>query len=109
MFSANPLFSFNSQAWWQDAPQLALDRGYARITARGEIVCRRGATLEPDEWLWVLAHLALHSGLGHLDAKRPRSTAGDAVACLEVNRFLRESHVGREAVPLPEELPRRDR
>jgi predicted metal-dependent peptidase len=108
LMRANALFSFAGRVHWRDVPQLALDRGYAHVTAHGEIVCHRGTSLDPDEWYWVLAHLALHCGLGHLDPGRSRNLAGDAVACLEVNRFLRESHIGREAMPLPAELPRRD-
>jgi predicted metal-dependent peptidase len=108
LMRGNALFSFAGRPHWHDVPQLALDRGYAHVTSHGEIVCRRGISLDPDEWYWVLAHLALHCGLGHLDPTRTRSAAGDAAACLDVNRFLRESHIGREAVALPAELPRRD-
>ncbi len=39
---------------------------------------------------------------------RPRDTAARAADCLEVNRFLRESRVGLEPIPLPVELPRTD-
>ncbi|HET8658841.1 MAG TPA: hypothetical protein VFM55_07560 [Micromonosporaceae bacterium] len=108
LLRGNALFSFAGRVYRCDVPQLALDRGYGHVTHHGEIVCHSGASLGPDEWYWVMAHLALHCGLGHLDPGRARSAAADAVACLEVNRFLRESHIGREAVPLPAELPRRD-
>jgi predicted metal-dependent peptidase len=104
----NALFSFAGRPHWRDVPQLALDRGYAHVTSHGEIVCQRGISLDPHEWYWVMAHLALHCGLGHLEPMRARSAAADAAACLDVNRFLRESRIGREAVALPAELPRRD-
>jgi predicted metal-dependent peptidase len=104
----NPLFSFVGRPAWRDVPRLALDRGYAHLTPYSEIICHSGARLDPDEWYWVMAHLALHCGLGHLEPTRGRGPVADALACLEVNRFLRESNIGREAVALPIELPRRD-
>jgi predicted metal-dependent peptidase len=108
MMRANQLFSFSARPSWRDVPRLALDRGYAHLTTHGEIICHSGAQLDPNEWYWAMAHLALHCGLGHLDAARSRGPVLDALACLEVNRFLRESNIGREAVRLPVELPRRD-
>ena len=78
----------------------------ASTTAGRRSSCNRaGARLDPDEWVWVVAHLLLHLGLGHLADDRRRDAAADAAACLEVNRFLRESRVGREPIPLPAELP----
>ena len=93
---------------WIDVPALAQTHGWAHLSTHGAIVCHKGATLDADEWAWVMAHLALHRGLGHLreDRPGPRDAVAAAVDCLEVNRFLRETKVGREPMLLPAELPR---
>ena len=105
---ATPPFHSSGDARRADLHWLAQDRGFARVTTNGEIVCHQGVLLDPDEWVWVVAHLMLHRGLGHLGDGRARDAAARAADCLEVNRFLRESRVGREPVPLPVELPRAD-
>jgi predicted metal-dependent peptidase len=89
-----------------DDPHLAHGGGWGRVSTAGHIVCHDGADLAPEEWLWVVAHLMLHRGLGHLAAERVRDAAARAADCLEVNRFLREARVGREPLALPAELPR---
>jgi predicted metal-dependent peptidase len=95
----------------QEMPALVADRGWARVSTHGEISCGDHVQLDPDEWAWVLGHLMLHRGLGHLAQDWPgdgsaRDEAANAVACLAVNRFLREAKLGREPFPLPVELPR---
>ena len=92
-----------------DSPRLAQARGWAYLTAAGEVVCHKYADLEPDEWAWVVAHALLHRGFGHLRQDRqPRDAVETAVACLAVNRFLRELRLGREPMLLPAELPTGD-
>jgi len=102
------LFRFPGNVHWREVPELVADRGYGRVTSAGAVSCNRQAVLDPDEWAWVVAHLALHRGLGHLAPDRPGDAAARAVACLEVNRFLRESRIGRAPLALPAQLPRGD-
>jgi predicted metal-dependent peptidase len=107
LLGSNGLFRSVYGVEFREVPRLAQDRGYARIDQYGSVVCHK-TSLDPDEWVWVIAHLMLHRGLGHLDGPRHPDAAARAVACLEVNRFLRESKIGREPIPLPVELPRGD-
>jgi predicted metal-dependent peptidase len=108
VLSAHGLFRSFAEVRFLDVPRLAQDRGYARVTSAGIIECHQSARLDPDEWAWVVAHLMLHRGLGHLEQDHRSDAAGRAVDCLECNRFLRESRLGREPFHLPEELPRGD-
>jgi predicted metal-dependent peptidase len=105
--ATGPFYS-DGQATWTDEPDLKAAGGYAYVTTEGDIACREGARLDPEQWVWVVAHLMLHRGLGHLDEQRHRDAAADAAACLEANRFLRDSQIGREPVALPDELPSGD-
>ena len=98
-------FYTSGGARWDDVPALVADRGFARLTTSGEIVCQRGTALDPDEWVWVVGHLLLHRGLGHLAPERRRDPVSAVLACIEVDRFLRESRIGREPLPLPADLP----
>lgn len=112
------LFRHFDQVTFAEAPRLAQDKGYGSVTSTGAVTCHRGAHLDPDEWAWVVAHLLLHRGMGHLDVTdgNPSRHGGpsrrdDIVAatqCLEVNRFLREAKIGREPILLPTVLPRGD-
>jgi predicted metal-dependent peptidase len=55
-----------------------------------------------------VAHALLHRGFGHLrEDRRPADAVEAAVACLVVNRFLRDLRLGREPIGLPE-LPTGD-
>jgi predicted metal-dependent peptidase len=102
------LFRSAGQVGWQDLPSLVQARGYGQVTSAGVISCNKHATLDADEWAWVIAHLLLHRGLGHLAEDRRHDAVAGALACLEANRFLRESKIGREPITLPVELPRND-
>jgi predicted metal-dependent peptidase len=102
------LFRDVQRLQWTDSGRLTQDRGYAYLDSNGAIYCRKDAVLEPDEWAWVVAHLLLHRGMGHLRSDRRRDVAQSTVDCLEVDRFLREAKLGREPLALPAELPRGD-
>lgn len=106
--AAHGLFRSFSSVSLVDSPRLAADRGYGYLDSNGRVTCHRGAGLDPDEWAWVVAHLLLHRGMGHLAEPRRRDEAACTVDCLEVNRFLREAKLGREPLLLPTELPRGD-
>jgi hypothetical protein len=108
ILAGHGLFRYFGDVGWREVDKLVVDRGYGHVTTDGQVVCNKKAQLDPDEWAWVVGHLLLHRGLGHLAEDRQHDTAGRAAACLEVNRFLREARMGREAVPLPAELPRGD-
>ena len=107
VLGAHGLFRRLGDVKFLEVPRLAQDRGHAFLDQCGYVVCHR-TVLDADEWAWVVAHLLLHRGFGHLDGPRERDAAARAVACLEVNRFLRDSKIGREPFPLPVELPRGD-
>ncbi|MFF5226248.1 hypothetical protein [Dactylosporangium sp. NPDC000521] len=51
---------------WAEDAQLIRDRGHARVYADGTVIANKHSPLEPDEWIWVFAHCALHLGFGHL-------------------------------------------
>jgi predicted metal-dependent peptidase len=108
MLAGHGLFRSFGDVGWREVDKLVVDRGYGHVTTNGAIVCNKKAKLDPDEWAWVVGHLLLHRGLGHLAEDRQHDAARRATACLEVNRFLREARMGREPVPLPAELPRGD-
>jgi predicted metal-dependent peptidase len=95
--------------WAEDTP-LIRALGHARVHADGVVVANKHSPLEPDEWIWVFAHCALHLGFGHLDDDpddpATRVDAELAVArCVVVARFQAELRLGRSPVHLPPELP----
>jgi len=110
LLSAHGLFRSFFDVSWVDSPRLAQARGWAYVSTTGDVVCHKSVDLDADEWAWVVAHALVHRGFGHLreGRRRQRDAVEAAVACLSVNRFLRELRLGREPLPLPEVLPRGD-
>lgn len=115
--AAHPMFVPMTSGGWStshasavlaDSPRLAMARGYATVDPHGTIVANRAARLEADEWRWVLAHLLLHLGFGHLDPAAGQDEAYASVACVVVVRFQRAVKLGREPVRLPGALPAGD-
>jgi predicted metal-dependent peptidase len=73
--------------------------GWATVSGYGTIQVhpkRRGA---PEEWAWVLAHCALHMGLGHL-RKMDDPIAWQAACDVFIARFLRDLKFGRPPAEL---------
>ncbi|MGI5178791.1 DUF2201 family putative metallopeptidase [Dactylosporangium sp. CA-152071] len=91
---------------WAEDTQLIRDRGHARVYADGTVIANKHSPLEPDEWVWVFAHCALHLGFGHLclgpaDAASPPDTELAVARCVVVARFQAELRLGRPPVLLP--------
>ncbi|MEV0458084.1 hypothetical protein AB0H89_23255 [Catellatospora methionotrophica] len=93
---------------WAEDAELGRARGWARVRADGQITVNRNAPAEPAEWMWVLAHCALHLGFGHLEPGRTGDHAAQAAACLAVTRFQQQLRIGRPPFPVPAELPGTD-
>ncbi len=86
---------------------------WAFVDGTGKIVVNPDQDGQPGEWAWVIAHLLLHLGLGHLDEQRlatpgvvlPDGTIDPvyaAACCVAVNRFADVVRVGNPIVWLPE-------
>ncbi|MET7421813.1 hypothetical protein [Dactylosporangium sp. NPDC005555] len=87
---------------WAEDPQLIRDRGHARVHADGTVVVNKHSPLEPDEWIWVFAHCALHLGFGHLDGDAFADADLAVARCVVVARFQEALRLGRPPVLLPE-------
>jgi predicted metal-dependent peptidase len=83
-------------------------RCWAQVHPDGLIVANRHIRGTPGEWAWVVAHLALHLGFGHLSADRPVDPASRAAACLVVTRFQQQLRLGTPPSPIPPALPGSD-
>ncbi len=95
-FWAHPLF----QPFWQhlhivrsNQDRLAPGSGWAVVDNRGTIHVHPSARLEPQQWLYVLGHCALHVALGHLRT-HPRPREWGVVCCMVVDRWLRDMKLG---------------
>lgn len=74
-------------------------QGWATVSAHGAICAHPKRRGTPDEWAYVLAHCALHVGLGHFrEVDDP--VAWQAACCCFVARFLKDLKFGRP----PEEM-----
>lgn len=73
---------------------LAAD-AWATVDRRGVIVAHPSRRGTPDEWAYVLAHLALHLGFGHFDPAAREGTEWNAACCAYVARFLGSLKLGR--------------
>lgn len=60
----------------------------------GSILLHPTHRAETDEWLWVIAHGALHFAFGHFQARQP-APAWNAACDLVVARFLKSLGLGR--------------
>ncbi|MFP2928976.1 DUF2201 family putative metallopeptidase [Pyxidicoccus sp. 3LG] len=68
--------------------------GWAMVSANGTIRVHSKRRGTPEEWAYVLAHCALHLGLGHFrDVDDP--AAWQAACCCFIARFLRDLKFGR--------------
>jgi predicted metal-dependent peptidase len=73
--------------------------GWARVTSFGSIHVHPKRRGTPEEWAYVLAHCALHLGLGHFrEVDDP--VAWQAACCCYVARFLRDLKFGRPPVEM---------
>jgi predicted metal-dependent peptidase len=73
--------------------------GWARVTSFGSIHVHPKRRGTPEEWAYVLAHCALHLGLGHFrEVDDP--VAWQAACCCYVARFLRDLKFGRPPVDM---------
>lgn len=83
--------------------------GYAVVTNNGDIYINPHQLLEPDEWMYILAHCLLHLGLGHFrvhaDSLRWNIACDRVVAC-----FLQEFKFGKrpDAMDVPIDSGTRD-
>lgn len=83
--------------------------GWARVDTRGVIYAHPDRHGSVEQWRWVIAHLLLHLGLGHLDPDRaeadgypkPWAVAADVT----VNRLLEPLKLGSSPVQLAGALP----
>ena len=72
---------------------------WAVVDANGEIVCHPTRHGSDQEWLYVIAHCALHLGLGHVPHTAPIASDAWAVAAeLDVARFLDQVKLGVKPV-----------
>ncbi len=73
--------------------------GWARVSSFGSIHVHPKRRGTPEEWAYVLAHCALHLGLGHFrEVEDP--VAWQAACCCFVARFLRDLKFGRPPVEM---------
>ena len=94
-------------SWAEDEP-LTRARGWARVHPDGHVTACLHAHGEVDEWVWVLAHCALHLAFGHLDGAPRVDAAYGAACCVAVARFQQSLRLGRCPHLLPEGLPGTD-
>ncbi|HEX6685196.1 MAG TPA: hypothetical protein VF062_20565 [Candidatus Limnocylindrales bacterium] len=80
-------------------------RGWAVMHPDGRITANKHVRGTAAEWAWVVAHLVLHLGFGHLDAGRSTDPAARAAACLAVTRFQRQLRLGEAPWHVPQDLP----
>lgn len=87
----------------------APDKGWAMVDSRGTIHVHPSARLEAQQWVYVLAHCALHVALGHVrEHARPREWG--VACCMVVDGWLRDMKLGEPppGYPTPERLPTHD-
>lgn len=79
--------------------------GLVAIDANGGLVYDGGARADAVQWIWALAHVLSHLGLGHADPIHRDGRGGytpewQAASCLVVDRFLAALSIpGTPAVP----------
>jgi predicted metal-dependent peptidase len=80
--------------------------GWAVVDRNGVIHIHPTRRAEPEEWVYVLAHVLLHLALGHF-RKQAKPREWNAACDCVVTRFLRDFKLGTAPypVPYPEELP----
>lgn len=83
-------------------------RGWAVVHPGGLISANMRIQGTPEEWAWVVTHLLLHLGFGHLAADRCTDAAAQAARCAVVVRFQRQLRLGVPPSPIPEDLPGSD-
>ncbi|WP_084960342.1 DUF2201 family putative metallopeptidase [Thermoactinospora rubra] len=100
---------------------------WAVISEDGDVFHHPARRAPAEEWAWVFAHLLLHLGFGHAEARScAPADLGEVVArrwgervhlphpayraacCLAVDRFLGTLKIGRCPWPLPEPMPAED-
>lgn len=67
--------------------------GLVAVDAQGGLVYNGRSSAEPSRWMWAVAHVLTHLGLGHADAAHTDGRGGyepewQAACCLVVDRFL---------------------
>ena len=83
-------------------------RSWAVVHPDGRIKANRHIQATEAEWAWVISHLLLHLGFGHLGADRSTDAASQAARCAVVVRFQRQLRLGVPPWPIPEDLPGSD-
>lgn len=83
-------------------------RGWAVVHPNGVIKANKHIQGTEAEWAWVVAHLVLHLGFGHLDADRSVDAVSRAARCTVVTRFQRQLRLGVAPWHIPQELPGSD-
>lgn len=79
---------------------------WAVVSQNGDIHLHPSRRAAAEEWVWVIAHCALHLGFGHFQ-KRTRADLWNIACDVFVNRFLAELKLGRppEDLEIPGTLP----
>lgn len=111
-FRSHPLFApMNHELYLERSPKDVHGprQGWAVIDDLGRIHAHPTARLQPAQWTYVLAHVALHLALGHLRT-HPRQKEWDTVCCVVADRWLRELKIGEPPPdhPLPDQAPSSD-
>ena len=83
-------------------------RGWAVVRPNGRITANNHIRGTDAEWAWVISHLALHLGFGHLAADRSVDAASRAARCVAVARFQRQLRLGVAPWHIPQDLPGSD-
>lgn len=71
------------------------DWGYVTSTGHIFLNPRKDGTI--GEWTYVLAHLMLHLGLGHLQEDRIHDSVWQQACDIAVTRFLLDGRIGTAA------------
>jgi predicted metal-dependent peptidase len=79
---------------------------WAVVSQNGCIHIHPSRRATSEEWIWVIAHCALHLGFGHFQ-KRARADLWNIACDVFVNRFLADLKLGRlpAGVEIPSALP----
>jgi predicted metal-dependent peptidase len=106
MAAANPLLSplLDEIYVYREQQDLCPSDGWAVVASNGVIHVHPTRRATPEQWLYVLAHCALHLGLGHFkDAENPDEW--QAACDVFLARFLEDLKIGHRPVAPYVELP----